>query len=287
VIPAPTVYKTTNIYSTENSAQVMASTTGYTYTNEPNFTTSFGSLGRTIWNASSTTANLSNIIACYDLNTATNIYGYALFATSLVTNGENLQNAHPQQWTIYGSNDPNSFLDANLNNNSYWTNIETVSLPYPPTVNQELIYYKHSINRIQYTTEPDAPVINATPQDTEINVTFDTPYNGGNTIIRYEYSIDSTNYISTFPAIPVGNQFTISNVINGTTYFVTLRAVNGYGNSAASNIVSVVPCTLPKEPTISKIVALDGAVEIVFVPPVDDGGSEILGYEYAFILGEL
>jgi len=289
ILNSSTTSKTVNGNGSPYDASGMSNSATYVYNNGPSITTDTSN-NRTIWNITynPTDTNLSNVLACYDLTTQTNLYGYAVFANPLLGTNAIYAYTDPQQWTLYGSNTDGCFLNANLNNNFYWTVIETVSLPYVPTNSLELMYYRHVKNRIRFTIVPDTPVIYGTPRDSAIDITFDPLDNGGSAIIRYEYTTNNGQTFATpFPVIPINNQFTIHNLTNGQTYLVGLRAVNAIGNSYTSNILSIIPCTLPSEPTISKVVALDGAVEIHFIPPTDDGGSAILGYEYAIMLGDV
>lgn len=290
VLPISANSKSVNALGSPYDASGMSVISGYAYNNGPSFATDTSN-NRCIWyitnNPLDTSLTSSTLLACYDLATVKNLYGYALFANPLLGTDPQYAYADPQSWTLYGSNTNDCFLDANLNNNFYWTVIETVSLPYAPTKSLELMYYRHVTNRILFTIVPATPVIYATPRDASIDITFDPVDNGGSVITQFEYSVDNGQTFNTpFPLIPVNNQFTISNLTNGQTYLVCLRAVNAIGASELSNVLSVVPCTLPNEPTISKVIALDGAVEIHFIPPTDDGGSAILGYEYAILEGD-
>jgi len=290
VLPISANSKSVNALGSPYDASGMSVISGYAYNNGPSFATDTSN-NRCIWyitnNPLDTSLTSSTLLACYDLATVKNLYGYALFANPLLGTDPQYAYADPQSWTLYGSNTNDCFLDANLNNNFYWTVIETVSLPYAPTNSLEVMYYRHVTNRILFTIVPATPVIYATPRDASIDITFDPVDNGGSVITQFEYSVDNGQTFNTpFPLIPVNNQFTISNLTNGQTYLVCLRAVNAIGASELSNVLSVVPCTLPNEPTISKVIALDGAVEIHFIPPTDDGGSAILGYEYAILEGD-
>ena len=274
VLPISANSKSVNALGSPYDASGMSVISGYAYNNGPSFATDTSN-NRCIWyitnNPLDTSLTSSTLLACYDLATVKNLYGYALFANPLLGTDPQYAYADPQSWTLYGSNTNDCFLDANLNNNFYWTVIETVSLPYAPTNSLEVMYYRHVTNRILFTIVPATPVIYATPRDASIDITFDPVDNGGSVITQFEYSVDNGQTFNTpFPLIPVNNQFTISNLTNGQTYLVCLRAVNAIGASELSNVLSVVPCTLPNEPTISKVIALDGAVEIHFIPPTDD-----------------
>jgi titin len=134
---------------------------------------------------------------------------------------------------------------------------------------------------------PDPPVIYTLAGNRNIDVSFNTPLSdGGNAITGYEYSLDNGNTY-TFVGFPINNKFNIYNLVNGTTYLISMRALNYIGNSLVSNIIPTTPCTLPKEPVITHVVSKNNALEIYFQPPTDNGGAPILGYRYAYILGNI
>ena len=61
-----------------------------------------------------------------------------------------------------------------------------------------------------------------------------------NTITNYKYSLDGVNYTSFSPARTT-SPLTISGLTNGTSYSVTLKAVNAQGDSRPSESVTVIP----------------------------------------------
>ena len=76
----------------------------------------------------------------------------------------------------------------------------------------------------------------ATPGNAQVSVAFTAPAKtGGAAITDYEYQLDGGSWVS---ANTTSSPVTISNLINGTSYSVKLRAVNSAGNGAASAAVS-------------------------------------------------
>ena len=99
-----------------------------------------------------------------------------------------------------------------------------------------------------YTGTPGAPTtLVATPQDGAASIAFtattDLPSGAGesaNDIINYEYSLDGGQNWLAIPAVTT-SPVTISGLTNGTTYSVTLRAINTIGTGITSSSVAVTP----------------------------------------------
>ena len=88
---------------------------------------------------------------------------------------------------------------------------------------------------------PSAPAISSViAADGSLTVSFTAGSDGGSTITNYKYSIDGTNYIALNPATTT-SPFTIGGLTNGTTYSVSIKAMNGVGDSAASSALTGIP----------------------------------------------
>lgn len=88
---------------------------------------------------------------------------------------------------------------------------------------------------------PNAPTLTTvTAGDGQLTVAFTAGSDGGATITNYKYSTDGTNYTALSPA-DASTPVTITGLTNGTSYSVTLKAVNSVGDSAASNSLSGTP----------------------------------------------
>ena len=97
---------------------------------------------------------------------------------------------------------------------------------------------------------PTPPTISsATPANGSLTVAFTPDTDGGSAITNYKYSVDGTNYVALNPATTT-SPFTISDLTNGTTYSVTIKAVNAIGDSPASNAVTGSP-TAPTTSTVA------------------------------------
>ena len=101
-------------------------------------------------------------------------------------------------------------------------------------------------------TTPSAPTITSiTPGNQQLSVAFSVPSsNGGASITNYEYSTNGGSSWTTPSSAITSSPFTISGLINGTTYDVQIRAVNSVGNGAASATTQGTPAA-PSSPTIS------------------------------------
>jgi hypothetical protein len=96
-------------------------------------------------------------------------------------------------------------------------------------------------------TAPSAPALASIETlDTELKVTFTPPSDtGGSSITNYKYSTDGVNYRALSPS-QTSSPISITklsldgttSLTNGTTYPITLKAVNSIGDSAASNSIS-------------------------------------------------
>ena len=90
-------------------------------------------------------------------------------------------------------------------------------------------------------TAPAPPSISqVTAGNGSLAVVFLDGLDGGSPIVNYKYSIDGINYIALSPA-STSSPLTISGLTNGTTYSVTIKAVNAIGDSVASNARSGTP----------------------------------------------
>jgi uncharacterized protein YjbI with pentapeptide repeats len=73
---------------------------------------------------------------------------------------------------------------------------------------------------------------------------------------------------------------TIAGLVNGDPYTVTVTATNAAGTGAPSAAPpAVVPATVPGPPTGLTFAPGYESVSVSWVPPVDDGGSEVTSYE--------
>lgn len=127
---------------------------------------------------------------------------------------------------------------------------------------------------------PGAPTgVVAAAGNAQATVTFVPPVdNGGAAISGYTVtSIPAGGVDSNAGAI--GLSHVVTGLTNGTSYTFTVVATNANGSGPASlPSNAVTPATVPAAPTGVVAVAGDTTATVVFVAPLDDGGSPILGY---------
>lgn len=132
-------------------------------------------------------------------------------------------------------------------------------------------------------TVPEAPtLLTVSSRDRAIDVSYELGGNGGAPISDVEYCVSSCGVSSNWIAVnSVTSPFRISNLSNGTSYSVSIRAVNSVGSSATVIASSaVVPANNPSAPSITSVVAGAGQAVINFSAPVSDGGISITNYQY-------
>jgi len=108
-------------------------------------------------------------------------------------------------------------------------------------------------------TAPAAPVLDgATPGDNSVTLTWTTPASGGSSITGYKIYRGTTSGAETLlTTVGLVNAYTDAIVVNGTTYFYKVTAVNALGQSVLSNERAATPAandmgnrTDPVAPTV-------------------------------------
>ncbi|MBU6200956.1 MAG: fibronectin type III domain-containing protein [Acidobacteria bacterium] len=127
---------------------------------------------------------------------------------------------------------------------------------------------------------PAAPTaLVATPGDRSVSVAF-TPPQGSGTILAYEYSVNRGGWVRPSPAV-TRSPLVIGGLANYISHLVEIRAVNASGPGTPSVALSIVPFAPLGAPTNLVATPGDGSASIAFIPPVNDGGSPVLTYEYS------
>jgi predicted RNA-binding protein with TRAM domain/YHS domain-containing protein len=136
-------------------------------------------------------------------------------------------------------------------------------------------------------TVPSAPTgLVATLGNHKVVLAWTAPSNGGAAIIGYNV------YEGTSPGgeiydspvnggiIITANSVTVSNLIDGHTYYFTVEALNGVGHSSASNEAWAIPAATTSDAPqdVNASLASKGSVVVSWVAPLDTGGSSVTGY---------
>ena len=126
---------------------------------------------------------------------------------------------------------------------------------------------------------PSAPIITAIAGDSYVDLSWNVPNNGGNTINNYtsEMSINSTNW--TDISTSINTNIRVSDLSNGRTYYFRIYATSAIGPSLKSNIISIIPRTQPtKISSITIVKSGDKYVELSWTAPYN-GGIPITNYK--------
>ncbi|EPD85974.1 hypothetical protein HMPREF1207_02929 [Paenibacillus sp. HGH0039] len=117
----------------------------------------------------------------------------------------------------------------------------------------------------------------ATGGDREVTLNWDTVT--GATYYNIYIATDSSQFSNASVVTVTSSTYHVQNLLNGTTYFFTVKAGNSGGMSGESNQANATPATVPAAPTNVSAVAGNGEATVTFTAPTDNGGSAITGYE--------
>ena len=126
-------------------------------------------------------------------------------------------------------------------------------------------------------TFPDAPSdVSAVAGNAEATVSFTTPaFDGGSAITSYTVTSSPGGITAASASSPI----TVTGLTNGTEYIFIVTATNAVGTGPASDpSESVIPATVPDQPTGLTATAGNGQVVLTWSTPANNGGSTITDY---------
>jgi hypothetical protein len=190
-------------------------------------------------------------ITGYDVSTGS---GYSPMATSPGLSG-----------TLIGT------LTGLTNGTSYTVNVRASNLAGPGAPSDSAV--------VTPATTPAKPTgLTAGPGDASAIVSFTPGDDGGAAVTGYEVNTGSGySPLATTPGFNGTLIGTVTGLTNGTSYTVTVRAINIAGPGAPSDSTTVTPATTPAKPTGLTAGAGDASAIVSFTPG-DDGGLPIIGY---------
>ncbi len=124
-------------------------------------------------------------------------------------------------------------------------------------------------------TVPGTPTVTLTPGNGTISVAASIANNGGSSVTEVDYSLDGAPFVSTGTT---SSNFSITGLVNGTSYTVSVRGDNAIGAGTASNPASATPLTVPGAPTGVQATSDTASADASWTTPVSNGGSVVTGY---------
>lgn len=110
-----------------------------------------------------------------------------------------------------------------------------------------------------------------------LHVSWSPPAGSGLPVESYEVHWTGPDGVAGIARVQ-GTRHTIGGLTNGSSYSVTVAAVNRIGASPHSAPASHRPGTAPTAPVGISAARGDGIVEVSWAPPLNDGGLPIVGY---------
>ncbi len=139
---------------------------------------------------------------------------------------------------------------------------------------------------ISYSTgAPGAPTaVSGVAGDGSVAVSWTAPSATGESpvsdyVVEYAFASDPTNWTTFADGVSTATSTTVTGLSDDTAYVFQVSAVNtaGQGDASASSD-AVTPIGVPSSPTITSVIAQDGALSLGFTAP--SSGSPATTYEY-------
>lgn len=152
----------------------------------------------------------------------------------------------------------------------------------------------YATNGVQYIgslTKTSPVIINAAPQmmsiitgitgkNTSLEVSFTNAIPNGQTVVKYQYSVNGGSFVDVSPDSAANGIFTITGLTNGTAYNIQMRTITNIITSALSNTISGTPFN-PVPPVPPTVTAVAVASKQATVTYSAGSGNTILYNEYS------
>ena len=136
-------------------------------------------------------------------------------------------------------------------------------------------------------TVPSVPQnFTLTPGNGRVRLDWTAPASdGGSAILRYEHRHKAgTDSFTTWTNVPGSNinttQYTVTGLTNGTLYTFEIRAATATTRGMAASETTTPMAVAPDAPRELSTRSQNQAIELTWQPPLDNGGSPIIRYEY-------
>lgn len=120
------------------------------------------------------------------------------------------------------------------------------------------------------------------PMNGSLLVTWNPPAsNDGSTIVNYSLGIGlapSSLIWQDQTGSGTASSLVVGGLLDGTTYYVAVRAWNAIGGGNASTPISATPRGVPYPVASLQVTAANGSLDVAWSPPVSDGGSSITNF---------
>ena len=124
---------------------------------------------------------------------------------------------------------------------------------------------------------PGTPTLSSVvPGNQSLTVTWTAPSNDGTAITGY--TATAVDGLSTLNCTVVLLTCTISSLVNGTEYTVTLVASNAAGDSTESDPLTGTPLSVPSAPTNVQVTRVFDGITVTWTAPTLNGGAAITDY---------
>lgn len=124
---------------------------------------------------------------------------------------------------------------------------------------------------------PGTPTLSSVVSGNQsLTVAWTAPSNNGTAITGY--TATAVDGSSTLTCTTVLLTCTISGLVNGTAYTVTLVASNAVGDSTASGSLTGTPLSVPDAPTNVQVTRVFGGITVTWAAPALNGGTAITDY---------